>query len=87
MRNTIDTATDFGVNPAITDVLKKVVFFDEFYGYVGKVDARIFGTSERGIEIEVAYIVGVRLDALAGEVTVGEKFDDFKQASFWCRRC
>ena len=50
-------------------------------------DARIFGTSERGIEIEVAYIVGVRLDALAGEVTVGEKFDDFKQASFWCRRC
>ena len=69
------------------DVLEKVVLFDEFVRDIGKADANIFRTSERGVEIEFSHIIGGKLGTLVGEDDIYVKFDEFERAIFLCRRC
>ena len=47
----VDTMVDFEVNPTISDKVKKVIFVNEVLRNVGELDAEIFGTVQRGMDI------------------------------------
>ena len=78
MWDTIYTSKDLKLNPSIANALEKVVFFDEFGGYVGKVDAIIFGMNDRGVEIEFLYVVDGKLGTPARRDAFYHDFDKFE---------
>ena len=57
---------DFEVNPTISDRFKKIIFINEILRNVREIDANIFRTIYRGIEIEVINIKGDILGVFTG---------------------
>ena len=81
MREAVDASADFEVDPVVVNVLHEVVFINEVLRDVGELDFDVFGTIQRGAEIEVGDVEGAEACTFAGENTVDHEFDQFK----WCR--
>ena len=57
----VNAAPNFEVDPAIAGVFEEVVFLDEYVGDVAEFDSDILWAFERGVEVEVADVEGVKL--------------------------
>ena len=66
MGEAVYTMVDFEVNPTISDRFKKIIFINEILRNVREIDANIFRTIYRGIEIEVINIKGDILGVFTG---------------------
>ena len=66
MGEAVYTMVDFEVNPTISDRFKKIIFINEILRNVREIDANIFRTIYRGIEIEVINIKGGILGVFTG---------------------
>jgi hypothetical protein len=76
---TVAALANFKVDPAIAVPTNEVVFLDEFFWDVGKLDANVFWFWHRGVQIEVFEVNGAEPCTLPGEDTVEEKLDEFEQ--------
>jgi hypothetical protein len=75
----VTALANFIVDPAIAVLTWKVVFLDEFFWDIGKLDANVFRIWHWSVEIEVFYVDGAEPSSLSGEDTVEEQLDEFEQ--------
>ena len=71
----VDTTVDFEVDPTISDIVKKVIFVNGVLRNVEEIDAEIFRTVQRVLEIEVRDVKGDRLGVFSGYYAVQDKLD------------
>ena len=80
MREPVNAITKFKVDPAVeVDVVKEIVFVDEFLRDVGQHDADVLWSVEWGLKVKVFDVKGDKLRALPGENTVENEFDEVKR--------
>ena len=78
----INAVANFKVNPTVAmDVVQKIVFVDEIFGYVAQFDADIFGAVQIGLEVEFFIIKCEKLGALTGKDAFEENLDQIERGS------
>ena len=77
MFEAIDTFGDFEVDPAVVDVLHKVVLVDELLGYVFDADTRVFGAVQWCSQVIVGDVGTEEFGAWSRADTVEDSFDYF----------
>ncbi len=75
----VTALTNFKIDPAVSVATIKVVFIDEFFRDVGKLDVYIFGIGHGHVQIEVFEVNGAEASTFSGEDTVEEELNEFKR--------